>query len=263
MVWKWTNFRQEALRQWTGRMRSLRLYPKTYSSTMTKARSGMVGPSYLVQCFGSFEVTDAAGKPVVWALQKARELLAYLVAQEGRSVPREEVEEALWPEAPPAQVERLLANAAYQLRKAFRQSGGPETQVLSVSGQRYHLQRNLFRVDTEAFVAHLRRAEGLNGSDALAEYERALALYRGDFLAGRPTIGQPPTGATISPGLWPRPLPQAPSIPHQQSGPKSAAHRANDVHPSAVLGPPIRPALDRLRLQRRQHGWPCAHQPRA
>jgi len=42
------------------------------------------------------------------------------------------------------------------------------------------------RVDVDAFDAHLRRAEALEGLEALAEYERALAFYQGDFLGNEP-----------------------------------------------------------------------------
>jgi len=42
----------------------------------------------------------------------------------------------------------------------------------------------LFQADVDSFDAHLRRAESLSGAEALGEYERALAVYRGDFLAG-------------------------------------------------------------------------------
>jgi two-component SAPR family response regulator len=44
----------------------------------------------------------------------------------------------------------------------------------------------MFRADVDGFDAHLRRAESLSGVESLAEYERALAIYRGDFLAGEP-----------------------------------------------------------------------------
>jgi two-component SAPR family response regulator len=52
-----------------------------------------------------------------------------------------------------------------------------------VSSQRYNLPHNLFRVDADGFAAHLRRAEELDGADALAEYQHAFGLYREDFLA--------------------------------------------------------------------------------
>lgn len=95
--------------------------------------------------------------------------------------------EALWPDGEPGQVQHLLSNAAYYLRRATKNAiATPDVQVFMTSGQRYHLRSGMFRVDVDAFDAHLRRAEALEGSEALAEYERALAVYRGDFLGNEP-----------------------------------------------------------------------------
>jgi len=140
---------------------------------------------FTVRCFGSFQV-EAGGREVTqWTIQKARELLAYLIARGGNAVPREEAAEALWPEGDLSQMQHLLSNAAYYLRRALKSvMADSDTQFFATSGQRYHLRSGLFRVDVDAFEGHLRRAESLQGAGALSEYERALALYRGDFLAG-------------------------------------------------------------------------------
>ena len=58
--------------------------------------------------------------------------------------------------------------------------------VFVTSGQRYHLCSGMFRVNVDAFDARLRRAEALEGAEALVEHERALELYRGDFLGNEP-----------------------------------------------------------------------------
>lgn len=84
-------------------------------------------------------------------------------------------------------MQHLLSNAAYYLRRAVKSAvPSPDIQVFVTSGQRYHLRSGMFRIDLDAFDAHLRRAEALAGSEALGEYERALALYRGDFLGNEP-----------------------------------------------------------------------------
>jgi two-component SAPR family response regulator len=58
--------------------------------------------------------------------------------------------------------------------------------LLTLSDRRYQLLSGAFRVDLDAFDAHLRRAETLQGADALVEYDRALAIYKGDFLGSEP-----------------------------------------------------------------------------
>ena len=146
----------------------------------------VAGPLFSVRCFGSFLVEVDDHEITGWTIQKARELLAYLVARGGSRVLREEAAEALWPEEH-ADHSRLLANAAYHLRRALKRSaGGFEGEVLTTMAQRYHLALGLFRTDIGAFEAHLGRASALRGADALAEYERALALYRDDFLSDEP-----------------------------------------------------------------------------
>jgi DNA-binding SARP family transcriptional activator len=155
--------------------------------TAAEEDAGATRALFTVRCFGSFRV-EARGREVTqWTIQKARELLAYLIARGGSAVLREEAAEALWPEGGLEQMQHLLSNAAYYLRRALKSAtADPDVQFFVASGQRYHLRSGLFRVDVDAFEGHLRRAESLQGADALSEYERALALYRGDFLGGEP-----------------------------------------------------------------------------
>jgi two-component SAPR family response regulator len=96
--------------------------------------------------------------------------------------------EALWPDALSSQVEHMLSNATYYLRNSLRvaANGRKDIQVIFAPRQRCRLQSSLFRSDADAFDAHLRRAAGLQGSDALLEYERGLNLYRGDLFGKEP-----------------------------------------------------------------------------
>jgi nucleoid-associated protein YgaU/DNA-binding SARP family transcriptional activator len=145
------------------------------------------GPLLDVRCFGSFRVETASGEVSGWTVQKAREMLAYLIARGGAPVLRDQVAEALWPDGERAQVDQLLYNATYYLRRALKSAvRATDVQPLVVSAQRYHLRSSMFRVDVDAFDAHLRRAESLDGSEALVEYERALAFYQGDFVGNEP-----------------------------------------------------------------------------
>lgn len=144
-------------------------------------------PTFEIRCFGSFQVFAGDQQINGWTIQKARELLAYLIARGGTQVSRDETADALWPDESPGQVEHLLSNAAYYLRRTLKGAvSNPDEGLLAVSGQRYHLRSGVFRVDLDAFDAHLRRAETLQGADALIEYSRALAIYRGDFLGNEP-----------------------------------------------------------------------------
>jgi LuxR family maltose regulon positive regulatory protein len=143
-------------------------------------------PPFKVRCLGAFQV-EAAGRPVTnWKVQKARELLAYLVARGGVPVPREEAWEALWPDQDPGNMQRVLSDTAYHLRRTLKESLGGAIEPLVTQGQRYHLNTGIFRVDLAAFEAHMRRATTLSSVDALTEYERAISLYRGSLFGAEP-----------------------------------------------------------------------------
>ena len=103
-------------------------------------------------------------------------------------MPRESVAEALWPDYPwDASLRHTIANAVSSLRGVVRSAAGDdELQPVVTVRQRYELQTALFRIDLDEFESALRRAAALPDVDALAEYERAAALCRGDFLEGEP-----------------------------------------------------------------------------
>jgi DNA-binding SARP family transcriptional activator len=148
-----------------------------------EAVAASAGPLFKVRCFGSFRVEAAEGEVNGWTIQKARELLAFLLAHGGAPVLRETVAEALWPDGDLDQVSHQLSNAAYYLRRTLaRAAPEVDSQVLVTANQRYHLRSGVFRVDVDAFDAHVARAEKLQGYEALVEYERALAIYTGDFM---------------------------------------------------------------------------------
>jgi two-component SAPR family response regulator len=144
-------------------------------------------PTFSVRCFGWFHVMAGGDEVNGWTIQKARELLAYLIARGGARVSRDDAAEALWPDEPLDRVGHLLSNAAYYVRRTLNAATpNPNGRLLTIAEQCYQLKPGVFRVDLDAFDAHLRRAETLQGADALIEYDRALAIYKGDFLGNEP-----------------------------------------------------------------------------
>ncbi len=152
------------------------------------AAGGMATSGVTVRCFGGLEIL-VRGEPLAeWSYHKAPELLAFMVAQ-GRSVGREQIANALWPELPWDQhVGHSLSNVVSYLRRRLRDATGrPDLRVMRSTRQgRYELDRPLFETDLDGFELALRRAASAPPDMALDEYERAFAAYSGEFLAGLP-----------------------------------------------------------------------------
>ncbi len=142
------------------------------------------GAVFRARLFGTFRVATDAGEVEGWSIQKARELLAYLLAHGGTPVLRDTAAEALGLSGE-SQGGHPLANAAYYVRRTLsRAVQDLEGEILAAARQRYTLRAGLFRTDVDAFDAHFARAERLQGYEALVEYQRALEICTADFLAG-------------------------------------------------------------------------------
>jgi len=141
------------------------------------------GPVFRARLFGTFRVETDAGEVDGWSIQKARELLAYLLSHGGSPVLRDTAAEALGLSGE-NQGGHPLPNAAYYVRRTLsRAVQDLEGDILITARQRYRLRAGLFRTDVDAFDAHLARADRLQGYEALVEYQRALELCPADFLA--------------------------------------------------------------------------------
>ncbi|MEX2445920.1 MAG: bacterial transcriptional activator domain-containing protein, partial [Dehalococcoidia bacterium] len=142
----------------------------------------------LVHCLGRLRVLVDGAEVTAWPYDKGRELLALLVARGGASVSRQEAADALWPDLPwDASVKHMMSNAATALRAALRTAAGrSDVQPVILTSGRYVLQHGVVRSDLDVFDLALRRAASLPDNEALHYYERALAIYEGDFLEAEP-----------------------------------------------------------------------------
>ena len=126
-----------------------------------------------------------AGTPVTsWRYEKGREFVALLVAHGGAPVPRKVVAELLWPELLwDSSVKHMMDNAATTARKAIRVAADQnDLQPITLARDRYQFQPGILQSDLDEFDAAVRRAAGLPAADALEQYARAVALYRGDVM---------------------------------------------------------------------------------
>jgi DNA-binding SARP family transcriptional activator len=142
-----------------------------------------------VHLLGRFQVRLDEVAVRDWPSGRGRSLFKYLVTHRDPWPRREQLMDAFWPEATPAAARNSLNVAVHGLRRAFRAAAEVPVVVLEDGTYRLGPQLRLW-LDTDEFERHVaggRRLEAAGDPDgAAAEYERALALYQGDFLADDP-----------------------------------------------------------------------------
>ncbi|GAB4202562.1 MAG: hypothetical protein OHK0022_25880 [Roseiflexaceae bacterium] len=161
-------------------------------------RIALLGP--LVVWRGDEPIPDTA-----WRSRQERRLLALLLTVRGQALGADQIIDRLWPDADPAGAAVTLRSAVSSLRRTL------EPELPPRAASRYILTRHAGYawntasgawIDVDEFLACLaeegRRSAGVWGSRpadspdvavgqaALAGLERAVALYRGDYLADEP-----------------------------------------------------------------------------
>lgn len=130
------------------------------------------------------------GEPLLnFPSDKVRALLAYLALQPGRAHSRKELTSLLWPEAPHARALHSMRVALHRLRQTLDAAGVSE-QLLTVTRQTLQFNASGATVDVARFQALLDASaahvhDSLDSCPAcLAQLDQAVALYRGELLAG-------------------------------------------------------------------------------
>jgi DNA-binding SARP family transcriptional activator len=128
-----------------------------------------------------------------WLAHRPGQVLKYLVAARGRPVAADELLRAFWPQTDGTPAATNVRQAVHALRD--RMEPGRERQAVSryVTGRRgggYELIGGMVLVDADVFTATaeagLTALRDGDGARAEASLSRAVALYRGDFLADEP-----------------------------------------------------------------------------
>lgn len=152
------------------------------------------GAAIAIRAFDTFELAFD-GQPVQrWRAGKARGLLQFLMLRPGRTVPRDTLHEALWPDAPWSAGSSSLKVAAHMLRSildgaqdaAEHDDAHQPVLRLLTRESGYLLQMADVTADFQAFVelADAGHASQKRGDQTAAgrAYRRAVAEYRGEFL---------------------------------------------------------------------------------
>jgi DNA-binding SARP family transcriptional activator len=142
-----------------------------------------------IRCLGRFEARSAAGQVEHWHSQKSKSVLQYLLIQPHQPTFKDTLVEALWPAVNAQAANNSLKAAVHSLRLNFNEitRGLLDAPVVLFSEGSYRLNPEVnFSIDVEEFEklrANGRRLEKeLRMAEAMSEFEKAEALYRGDYL---------------------------------------------------------------------------------
>lgn len=154
-----------------------------------------------IQTLGPFRVWCGGHEiqRTAWSREKAVHLLQFLVCHRGRTVHREQIMEALWPESASSSAAIGLRVALSTLRKTLTpvlpEASPPaeadkeltaDTEFIRREGECLQLDLGSgIRVDADEWsrlIGAARAFEGTDPEQAIILYESALAMYHGDFL---------------------------------------------------------------------------------
>jgi DNA-binding SARP family transcriptional activator/streptogramin lyase len=120
--------------------------------------------------------------------RQGRLLFAYLIVEQGKSVPRDKLAEALWEGVPPASWESALRGLVSKLRKVLADTDGGSSKLTgALGGYRLELPAGTW-VDVSAAERAMREAEDLLGAGeldrAISQAALAESLLREPFMPG-------------------------------------------------------------------------------
>ncbi|MEJ8474402.1 BTAD domain-containing putative transcriptional regulator [Roseibium algae] len=131
-----------------------------------------------VNCLGTPEFLDDAGRSISSPTRKSLAILIYLLRTPGRLVPREQIADILWSTVPQEKSVQSFRQALRQLRRVEEASG---VNFLAIDKKHVGLIGNALVLDIEQ-VSDLLETGSIDG------FETALQLIRGPLLNGYETL---------------------------------------------------------------------------
>ncbi|RIX50111.1 response regulator [Paenibacillus nanensis] len=117
--------------------------------------------------------------PLRWRTSKAQELFLYLLHNRGHLVRKSVLAELLWPEYDPNKAYSQLYTTIYHIRKTLEPFH--DRFQLTNAADGYLLQLEHIQLDAEEWETLIQKQRPVS-EDTIAEYERMMGLYIGDYL---------------------------------------------------------------------------------
>ena len=150
-------------------------------------------PPLRAHLFGAFRL-DVGGTVVsdrAWPRRSARALLLLLLITPAHRLPRDQVMDLLWPNAPAPSADGSLRKAVHALRRTLQPElgNGRDSAYLDVCAETVALRTGIdLWIDIVAFEAELATARTLLPEKRRPHLRRALDLYRCDLLSSDPYL---------------------------------------------------------------------------
>jgi two-component SAPR family response regulator len=130
-----------------------------------------------IKAFGRFRIGWEGQEPIKWRTEKTKELLAFLLHNSGRAVAKDEILEAVFPDADPGKSVHQLHNGIYYIRKTLQEFG--------IDKKHIAIEGNYLMRLGEAETDFLLFEEYYNGIKTSEEnriiLEKLESLYTGDY----------------------------------------------------------------------------------
>jgi LuxR family maltose regulon positive regulatory protein len=161
-----------------------------YCTDLIDALSHSSAKRLRVHCLGGFRVRRdrTLVRDAEWKSKRAKTLVKMLAAQDSQSMPREQAMEWLWPDSKPADLRMTFNSLLHRVRKVLEPEPGAGKDIFCTYADSdvVALNRDWVWTDVGQFLSHLDAARRLkanqNRQEMILEYEKAAALYEGDFL---------------------------------------------------------------------------------
>ncbi len=143
-----------------------------------------------INMLGPVEIFRDTARPLAadaWTTKRARDILCFIASRRHRRASKDSIIDTFWGESDFDAVEKNFHPTVSHIRKALNSNQPLKQNFLLYRDSDYHLNPNFsYSIDTEEFdrlVAEGEAARRAGQHELYVEsYEKALALYRGDFM---------------------------------------------------------------------------------